>query len=160
MVSHTDGCDEFRALASSRLDGELTELDSLRLERHFGVCADCETWMRDAAALATMLRESISVPPAWSSVGLVRSLRWRFVHATSVGAAAASAAAVAIFVAAQPGNGLSLYASGGALPVSPPPCVSCMKMRTLAFAAGIRQAPAREIASPYQRHVTNPLVEP
>src|SRR4051812_30666557 len=112
MGDHADGCGEFRALASIRLDGELDELEAARLERHLGVCGPCVTWMRDVSALAKALNESTSVAPTWSSDGLGRSFRWRFVRATSVGAAAVSAAAAAALLLAQPGGGLSLFSSG------------------------------------------------
>src|SRR5262245_61027641 len=136
MTDHADGCGEFRALASSRLDGELDELESARLERHLGICVACTSWTRDAGALARVLNESTSVPPMWSSDGLRRSVRWRFVRAASVGAAAVSAAAIAAVTLAQPGSGLPLFSSGNA--VSPAStsqdlCASCMKKQALTF---------------------------
>jgi hypothetical protein len=106
-----------------------------------------------------MLHESTAAPPAWSSEGLTRSLRWRLVRATSVGAAAFSAAAVGAFVLAQPGNGLSLFSSGSVRSFSPAPCVSCMKKQALAFAAGAGQSDVLNIPAPFQTHVTNPAVD-
>ena len=161
MSDHADGCGEFRALASSRLDGELDELESARLERHLGVCDPCVIWARDAGALAKVLNESIAVAPTWSSEGLGRSRRWRFGHATSVGAAAVSAAALAAFALVQPSSGLSLFSSGKGTAVSEAPCASCMKKEALGYAARARSTPALRVsAAPIHTHVTNPLVEP
>jgi predicted anti-sigma-YlaC factor YlaD len=158
MSDHTDGCADFRALASARLDGELDELESARLARHLGVCDPCMMWMRDARAVAKVLNEATSVPPVWSSDGFGRSLRWRLVRTTSVGAAAVSAAAIAAFALVQPGGGISLFASGR--PSAPEAlCASCMKKQALTAALRARSAPPRVIAAPYF-HVTNPVVEP
>jgi hypothetical protein len=156
-----DDCAEFRALASSQLDGELDELESARLDRHLVVCAQCATWTREVAALGILLQESTSVPPAWTSEGLPRSLRWRFVHAASVVAASASAAAVAAFVLAQPGSGLSLFSSGSARAASETPCVSCTKKQSLT-ASRTRSRPVRlrVVTDSVRTHVTNPLLDP
>jgi predicted anti-sigma-YlaC factor YlaD len=165
MGDYADGCGEFRALASIRLDGELDELESARLERHLGVCGPCMTWTREVGALAKVLNESTSVAPTWSSDDLSRPLRWRFVRATSVGAAAVSAAAAAALLLAQPGGGLSLFSSGRGTSASEALCASCMKKQAVTFSFSSRArstTPQRDAAAPIRTHVTspNPLVEP
>jgi len=160
MSSHTDGCGDFRALASSWLDGELDELESARLERHLGVCDPCMTWTRDADALARWLHESQSVSPTWSFGGSARALRWRFVRVASVGAAAASAAAVAAFVLAQPGSGRFFFPSAsGSRPVAEAPCVSCTKKQALTFGSHPRARHVVMTTAPIHSHVTNPLAD-
>ncbi len=161
MGDYTDGCGEFRALASIRLDGELDELESARLERHLGVCGPCMTWTREVGALAKKLHESTSVAPTWSADGLGRSLRWRFVRATSVGAAAVSAAAAAGLLLAQPGGGLSLFSTGRGTSASEVLCASCMKKQAVTFSSRARSTPPQRVnAAPIRTHVTHPLVDP
>jgi len=118
------------------------------------------TWTRDAAALARWLNGSQSVPPTWSSEGSPRALRWRFVRVVSVGAAAASAAAVSAFVLAQPGSGRFLFSSTGAKPVAEVLCVSCTKKQALTFGARSRPRRVQLTTAPIHGHVTNLLVAP
>jgi predicted anti-sigma-YlaC factor YlaD len=152
-------CDEFRALASSHLDGELEELELARLERHLGVCARCTTWSREAAALAALLHEATAVQLTWWPEGSVRALRTRLVRAASVGAAAISAAAVAGFAITQAGHGLFLLSTGGARSVAEAPCASCMKEEI--FMSAWRHRPQfPKVAVAPVRHVSNPFVEP
>src|SRR6476646_9979566 len=139
MTDHAHDCVDYRALASGRLDGELDEFESVRLERHLDVCDPCTRWLRDAGALAAVLNESTSVSPIWLSDGFGRSLRWRFLRAASVGAAAVSAAALAAFALAQPGTRSSTFASDR--PVDPEAlCASCMKKQAVTFSSRARSA--------------------
>jgi predicted anti-sigma-YlaC factor YlaD len=148
-----DPCSEWRALASCRLDGELDELQTARLERHLAVCAECANWANDVSALAGLLHETEPVGPAWAFEYRAGALRRRFVRAAVVSATAASAAAVAAFGIVLPGNGLgiSIFSSSSAHAAAPLPSASQTKKQALTFGT-----PARA-AAPV--HVANPLFE-
>jgi anti-sigma factor RsiW len=47
-------CRRARELASEHLDGELSALEALRLERHLAGCPECRAW-RDGAEVTTRL---------------------------------------------------------------------------------------------------------
>lgn len=49
-------CERAQSLASLALDGELTEVDELRLEAHLRECAVCALHVREVRALTTALR--------------------------------------------------------------------------------------------------------
>jgi len=102
-----DRCSEWRALASCRLDGELDELQTARLERHLLGCQPCRSWTGEIAALTTVLRDSMAECPVGSSELRPRALRRRLVRSASA-ASAASAAAVAAFAIALPGAAIDL----------------------------------------------------
>ena len=48
-------CMRAREAVSARLDGELSELDALRLDAHLSACATCTAFAVDATAVATRL---------------------------------------------------------------------------------------------------------
>lgn len=127
-MADADRCSKWRALASCRLDGELDELRTARLERHLLGCAACRSWTREIVALTGMLHE----PVAMCSDNLPdlrpQTLRRRLVRAATT-ATAASAAAAAAFAIALPGA-LSLFSSGRPA-ISAAPCTSCMKKQAL-----------------------------
>jgi predicted anti-sigma-YlaC factor YlaD len=147
-----DRCTDWRALASCRLDGELDELQTARLEHHLRVCAECRSWTREVAALAGLLHESEPVPSTWAFEHRSRALPRRLVRGVAVGATAASAAAVAAFAIALPGHGLSFFSSTSAH-VSALPCISCTKKQALTPHAAWPPPASAPI------HVANPLVE-
>lgn len=60
-VPPTD-CMLAREAVSTRLDGELAELDALRLEAHLRECDDCSSFAGRAGALAEMLRNAALEP--------------------------------------------------------------------------------------------------
>jgi len=60
-VPPTD-CMLAREAVSARLDGELTELDALRLEAHLRDCEDCSTFAGRAGGVAEMLRNAALEP--------------------------------------------------------------------------------------------------
>jgi len=125
-----DRCSEWRALASCRLDGELDELQTARLERHLLGCQPCRSWTGEIAALTTVLRDSMAECPVGSSELRPRALRRRLVRSASA-ASAASAAAVAAFAIALPGAAISIFSSGATPVVSSAPCTSCIKKQAL-----------------------------
>jgi predicted anti-sigma-YlaC factor YlaD len=49
-------CDLIRGHVSAALDGELSEVDSARLQAHLGVCADCRAYSAGAGTTARLLR--------------------------------------------------------------------------------------------------------
>src|SRR5215212_647530 len=51
-------CDRMRELVSASLDGELFELDAVRLDAHLGACAGCRTYAATAREAARLLRET------------------------------------------------------------------------------------------------------
>jgi anti-sigma factor RsiW len=53
-------CDRARQWASSRIDGEISELESLRLDRHVAGCDACRQWLTAVEGTALLLR---SDPP-------------------------------------------------------------------------------------------------
>jgi predicted anti-sigma-YlaC factor YlaD len=59
-------CDPVRELISASLDGELSELDGVRLSAHLAGCAGCRTYAAGATESARLLRgtplEQLNVP--------------------------------------------------------------------------------------------------
>src|SRR3569833_2751067 len=51
-----------REAASARLDGELAELDALRLEAHLRECDECSTFAGRAGTLTDLLRNAALEP--------------------------------------------------------------------------------------------------
>jgi predicted anti-sigma-YlaC factor YlaD len=86
-------CESVRALVSASLDGELSELDAVRVQSHLAVCRGCSTYAAGAAEASRLLRqtplEELSVPIVLPSrrVAVARKLQ-----------VAAAAAALAVTV--------------------------------------------------------------
>jgi predicted anti-sigma-YlaC factor YlaD len=53
-----NACDSIRELVSVSLDGELPELDAVRLDAHLAVCEGCRTYAAGAGEAARLLREA------------------------------------------------------------------------------------------------------
>ena len=53
-----NACDSIRELVSLSLDGELPELDAVRVDAHLAVCEGCRTYAAGAAEAARVLREA------------------------------------------------------------------------------------------------------
>jgi predicted anti-sigma-YlaC factor YlaD len=153
VTTNVDRCSEWRALASCRLDGELDELQTARLESHLRDCAACRAWSQEISALAQLFHESEPLQPARPLELQVYALRRRFARAVTVGATAASAAAVAAFALGVPGNSISPFGGSGTR-VSAAPCASCTKKQ--AVTQELRSTPTA--AAPV--HVVNPFVQP
>jgi len=49
-------CDRARQWASLRVDGELSELEALMLERHVAGCASCREWQERVEGAAMLIR--------------------------------------------------------------------------------------------------------
>jgi anti-sigma factor RsiW len=56
-------CDRARQWASLRVDGELSELESLMLERHVAGCDSCREWQQRVERTTELLRASPLEPP-------------------------------------------------------------------------------------------------
>ncbi len=87
-------CTEAREAVSARLDGELTELEAVRLEGHLRTCADCRDFAAEAGPTALLLREAPLEQPAvriWAEPARPRR---------RLGVAGGIAAAAAVIVAA------------------------------------------------------------
>jgi anti-sigma factor RsiW len=81
-------CDSSRELVSASLDGELPELNALRLDAHLAVCEGCRTYAAGAMEAARLLRETpleqLSIPI------VVPGRRLAVARKLQVGAAAAA----------------------------------------------------------------------
>jgi anti-sigma factor RsiW len=86
-------CDRVRELISASLDGELSELDGVRLRAHLDVCAGCLTYAAGATEAARLLRdtplEQLNVPIQ------LPGRRLAFARKLQVAAAAAAVVATA-----------------------------------------------------------------
>jgi len=85
-------CVQARESASARLDGELPELDGVRLDAHLRGCADCRAFAEQAAALAAELRAA----PLERPEAPVFTARRRLTQALRLQGAAAAVALVAV----------------------------------------------------------------
>jgi predicted anti-sigma-YlaC factor YlaD len=92
-----DGCSHWRLLASCELDGELSDLDAVRLEHHLTGCGACAAWLSEAHAAATSLRSAELDVPARLDLS-ARSRRIARVSSIAAAAAAASVAAAALAI--------------------------------------------------------------
>jgi len=55
-------CIQAREAVSARLDGELPELDTLRLDAHLSSCAACRAFAAESTALTGRLRHAVLEP--------------------------------------------------------------------------------------------------
>src|SRR5512133_383820 len=83
-----DTCDRMRELFSASLDGELAELDGVRLQGHLATCAGCRAYATSAEGAARLVRET---PLEQVTVPIVIPGR-RYAVARKVQVAAAAAA--------------------------------------------------------------------
>jgi predicted anti-sigma-YlaC factor YlaD len=86
-------CMRAREAASRRLDDELTELESTRLDTHLRRCPDCRALVAEIAAITTELRRT---PLETATIAVFQPRRRRPVRAVRLSAVAAAVAAVAI----------------------------------------------------------------
>jgi predicted anti-sigma-YlaC factor YlaD len=84
-------CDRMRELFSVSLDGELSELDELRLRGHLAGCAACRAYAATAEAAASLVRRTPLEEPSFAIVVPGR----RLALARKLQVAAAAAAVVA-----------------------------------------------------------------
>jgi predicted anti-sigma-YlaC factor YlaD len=103
MRASVTPCDEAREYISLALDGELVEVERVRLETHTASCASCRTYASQLEALTRELRGAEPERPAYPVV-LPRTRRFS-VRSFQVGAAAA--AVVAIVAAGSVFQGLA-----------------------------------------------------
>lgn len=87
-------CVQSRERASARLDGELSELDEVRLDAHLRGCAECRAYAEELAAVTAALRAAALERPE-AAVFLPRRGRLQPIRVRTVAAAAALVAAAA-----------------------------------------------------------------
>ena len=97
VPGHSVLCERSREWISLRLDGELSELAEKMLESHLARCSGCRAFENSAAAATAFVRTAPLELPE-QPVALPRGRRLAFVR--PVGAVAATAAAVALGLAA------------------------------------------------------------
>jgi len=104
-------CEPARQLVSIRLDGELSDLEAVMLDRHVASCASCRAWAEGASAASTALREAPLEQPFRTVVPAPSGRRtpWRLVAAVAVVAVAAALASL-----------LGVVLSGGSSPKRQP----------------------------------------
>lgn len=90
-------CDQVRELVSASLDGELSELNTARLQSHLAVCAGCRTYAAGAAEASRLLRQT---PLEEMTVPIVLPSRRLAVARKLQVAAAAAALAVTVGLSA------------------------------------------------------------
>jgi hypothetical protein len=130
-------CDRARQWASLRMDDELSELESLMLDRHVAECRACREWLVGVEATTSLLRSGPLVAPELRFE--VRPRRLPFVARTRlVAIAAAFALAVAASVLGV------LLSRPGAPATDPSPQLSFLR----------RQAP--DLQQPQRRPVPPP----
>ncbi|HVM58630.1 MAG TPA: zf-HC2 domain-containing protein [Gaiellaceae bacterium] len=95
-VPPTD-CMLARESASVRLDGELSELESARLDAHLRVCADCRAYAAEVGAIAEQLRKAaLERPGQQIALPRRRALSGARMQVAAAAAAVVVAAAAAI----------------------------------------------------------------
>jgi predicted anti-sigma-YlaC factor YlaD len=97
VPGHSVLCERSREWISLRLDGELSELAEKMLESHLARCAACQAFESDVEVTSRLVRTAPLERPE-QPVALPRARRRAFLR--PVGAAAATAAAVALGFAA------------------------------------------------------------
>jgi len=84
-------CDRMRELLSASLDGELSELDEVRLQDHLVRCSGCRAYAATAGATARLVRHTPLEQPSFAIV--VPGRRLAVARKLQVAAAAAAVAA-------------------------------------------------------------------
>jgi predicted anti-sigma-YlaC factor YlaD len=102
MQPYPDACGEARSNVSLLLDGELSELDGLRLRAHLDMCPDCRAFEAEASAATHLLRMS---EPEELIFPVVLPRRSR-VPARMLQAGAAAAASIALVIGLSTLRGL------------------------------------------------------
>jgi predicted anti-sigma-YlaC factor YlaD len=87
-------CDQAREYVSLAVDGELVEVERVRLDAHLGTCAECRAFQADVETVARELRAAELEKPAYPVV--LPRLRRLSVRSIQMGAAAAAVIAVVV----------------------------------------------------------------
>jgi anti-sigma factor RsiW len=103
FVSRSWACDRARQADSLQLDGELSQLERVLLERHVDRCSACAEFAADTSVLTQELRAAPLVRLERPiELPLRRRVGYRFASASAWAAAASVAATVLIAVMALP----------------------------------------------------------
>jgi anti-sigma factor RsiW len=132
VPGHSVLCERSREWISLRLDGELSELAEKMLESHLARCAGCQEFESSAAATTGLVRTAPLELPE-QPIAVPRGRRLALVR--PVGAVAATAAAVALGLAAF----LNLPSSG-TLAAAPNVHIANADNSDLALQRGMRAA--------------------
>jgi predicted anti-sigma-YlaC factor YlaD len=142
-------CERGREWISLRLDGELSELAQKMLDSHLARCADCRAFEEQVSGIAVQLRaaplEQLERP-----IQVAYRRRRTPVRAWSLGAAAASVAAVAVGVVgflSLPSSS-SLDAAAGPLVIVPQPSGN----EDIRFNREMRAAALKPVVLPPRRY--------
>jgi len=96
-------CERARASVSAQLDGELSELETLRLELHLRDCAACASWASGVHVATMQLRQApLEVPSV--RIALPRRRRTGVLALAGASAAMAAAAAIAVLGSLGPAS--------------------------------------------------------
>jgi anti-sigma factor RsiW len=125
-------CVRARESVSAQLDGELSELEALRLELHLRRCGACLAWAEEVRAATARVRATALEQPSAPITLPLRAARRR-VPALAGAAAAVAAAAAAIVVGSfGPPASRPAQSSSGSVPRGPHSLA--LEERLLAFA--------------------------
>ncbi len=96
-------CERARASVSAQLDGELSELETLRLDLHLRECPECAAWLHSVRATTDQLRQArLEVPSVSLALPGRRPRRTGTLALATAAAAMAAAAAVGVIGALTP----------------------------------------------------------
>ncbi len=108
-------CDRIRSSISESLDGELSEMEGVRLETHLEHCAACNAYAADARHAATLIRstplESLDFPIVLPSRRLAVARRMQVVSAAAAVVLMVGLSAVVGSIGSNGGTGLSAEAA-------------------------------------------------
>jgi predicted anti-sigma-YlaC factor YlaD len=104
-------CSRARAAVSSRLDGELSELESVRLDDHLRGCAECSAFALELGAIGSTLRAAPLEQPGFT---VFEPRRRRPLVALRTASAAAALVAVAAGSAFVVGGAIGVRGGPGA----------------------------------------------
>jgi len=108
-------CDRIRGYISESLDGELSEMEGVRLESHLGHCDACNAYAVDARRAAQLIRatplESMDFPIVLPSRRLAVARRMQVVAAAAAVVLMVGLSAVVGSVGSRESGGLSAEAA-------------------------------------------------
>jgi anti-sigma factor RsiW len=100
-------CDRARQWSSLRVDGELSELEDVLLEKHLGGCPECRSFEADLHSAAHVLRTSpVEAPVVTFGVPARPAVRFPVSRRVAVAAVAVAAVAVAAALGSLVGSTL------------------------------------------------------
>ncbi len=141
-------------LVSCEVDGELDDLDAVRLKRHLARCPTCAAWAEEASALARLLRSTEPAEPdRMLAPQVLRRRRTRAALLTTSAASVAAAVVAGLALQLPTGTGPSGRGRSQTRPLgSAASCRWCGAARFVELSAptgsGDRLAQARVLLNP------------